>query len=107
LGSLKAFLLAFALLFGPVAEAFACGLEMPVAATEQQAAVASPDQSGSHGNTQDGICEHGHCHHGGWVITPQLTEISVQAAASERSAPPACGLLMSRSTSRLERPPRA
>lgn len=107
MGSFKAFLLAFALLFGPVAEAFACGLEAPVPTTEQQAAVVAADQAGSQGDTQDGICEHGHCHHGGWVITPHLTEVAVQAVASGRSAPPACGLLMSRSTSRLERPPRA
>ena len=107
LGSLKAFFFAFALLFAPVAEAFACGPEASVATTEQHASAVTPsDQHGSHENARDGICQHGHCHHAGWLIAPQFSEVSVQAGASERAAWPTGGLLASRSTSRLERPPR-
>ncbi|WP_421930813.1 hypothetical protein [Phenylobacterium sp.] len=108
LGSSKAFFLAVALLFAPVAEAFACAPEAPVAATEQQAGVVTPTDNGdAHQNAQDEICQHGHCHHGGSLIAPELTEVSVQAASSDQNALPTCGLLMSRTTSRLERPPRA
>lgn len=108
LGSLKAFFLALALLFAPVAEAFACAPEAPVAATEQQVSVVTPTDNGdAHQTSQDEICQHGHCHHGGSLIAPQLTEVSVQGATSELNALPARGLVMSRTTSRLERPPRA
>jgi len=114
-----AVLLAFALMFAPVAEAAVCGNETsaPAAAQTLDDASASAEVASvavnSHGTAAPdsgddlGLCQHGHCHH----AAPYLPTLVSEAVAHPSVSTPAVKLASqpprSRAASRLDRPPRA
>ena len=109
------FALAVALLvLGPTIDSFLCQAEIPAIGPfhTQSVEAASVDQDGGHHKggsllDQDGICAHGHCHHGVQYITAvysRVTEPSQQVARLylNTNLPPSDDHRLG-----LKRPPRA
>jgi hypothetical protein len=118
-GGLLAVVLAFALMFAPVAEAAVCADDPPVTAAAAQMpenAVAPADPSGvvadTHGTSVPnggddlGLCQHGHCHHVAPYIPIVVSEVVAHATASTPTHRLANEPPLSRASSRLDRPPR-
>lgn len=118
LGGFTAVLMAFAVMFAPVAEAAVCADETPAAASAHAdggaaAAEAAAAVSGDHGSTAPdvggdlGLCQHGHCHHAAPYLPSLLTEVALPPAAASPIDRLQSQLVRSHRASRLERPPRA
>ena len=110
-------LLAFALMFAPVAEAAACGNEAPTAAAQQSvdgavtsdhAAVATNAHGSAAPDVGDdlGLCQHGHCHHAAPYLPSLVAGLADHPAVSTSTVNLQSQHLRSRAASRLERPPR-
>ena len=119
LGGLTAVLMAFAVMFAPVAEAAVCADEMPAVAAEHvhtDASAASdapatvsddngrslPDLGGDRG-----VCQHGHCHHAAPYLPILIAEVAAPAVNGASVDRLRTQHARSHTTSRLERPPRA
>ena len=119
IGGLVAVLMAFAVMFAPVAEAAVCADETPATAAShvdgdavalsQAAAAADSD----HGRAAPdvggdlGLCQHGHCHHAAPSLPVLVADVAVPATTAGRVARLQTQHLRSLTASRLERPPRA
>lgn len=112
-----AVLLAFALLFAPVAEAAECGNETPAGAHQivdrtpeasLSASVAAPDHGAPTSDLGDdlGLCQHGHCHHAGSFLPVLSIGLADHMAASMAAPALADQHVLSRAPAPLERPPR-
>jgi hypothetical protein len=116
-GGFTAVLVAFALMFAPVAEAAVCGREAPPAALQivddvtaaAEVAVAAPDAHGSASPSAGddlGFCQHGHCHHAAPYLPTLVSDVVAHPAVSTPAVKLANQHPRSRAASRLERPPR-
>lgn len=112
-----AVLLAFALLFAPVAEAAECGNEALTAAHQivdqtpevlPNASAAVPDHGAPTSDVGDdlGLCQHGHCHHTGSFLPVLSVGFADHMAASMAVPALANQHALSRAPAPLERPPR-
>lgn len=119
IGGFTAVLMAFAVMFAPVAEAAVCADETPAATSEHAYGVAAAASeagaavSGDHGSTAPdmggdlGLCQHGHCHHAAPYLPTLLTDVAVPATGASPVDRLQSPLVRSHKASRLERPPRA
>lgn len=88
----------------PIVEAAECGVELPSAHQ-----TLAGDVDGDHDQDQQpmhGVCAHGHCHHSGSIVTPNLTMVAKTADLRADHAFPLDDLRISHAPEGLERPPR-
>ena len=88
----------------PIVEAAECGVELPSAHQ-----TLAGDVDGDHDQGQQpmhGACAHGHCHHSGSIVTPDLTTATKTADLRADHAFPLDDLRVSYAPDGLERPPR-
>lgn len=88
----------------PIVEAAECGIELPSAHQ-----TLAGDVDGDHDQGRQpmhGACSHGHCHHSGSVVTPDLTTATKAADLRADHAFPLDDLRVSYAPDGLERPPR-
>ncbi|MFN6981184.1 MAG: hypothetical protein ACK4NU_04590 [Brevundimonas sp.] len=88
----------------PIVEAAECGVELPSAHQ-----ILAGDVDGDHDQGRQpmhGACSHGHCHHSGSVVTPDLTSATKAADLRADHAFPLDDLRVSYAPDGLERPPR-
>lgn len=97
-------LLAFAVL--PVADAFACGGETPVSASDTGASGKAPDHDGERRETDHHNCPHGHGHHTfGQPPVSESDSLAFPRSASEARLP-RDHLHAGRSPTMLDPPPK-
>jgi len=117
-GGFTAVLMAFALMFGPAADAAICSDEGPPAAaqhadsyavsTDVAATTADDPANGlTHNGNDAGLCQHGHCHHVATYLPSLVAEVSPHPTVSTPAMKLASQHPRSRAASRLDRPPRA
>jgi hypothetical protein len=88
----------------PVVEAAECGVELPSA---HQTVAGDVDGGQDEGRQpMHGTCSHGHCHHSGSMVTPDLTMGTETADLRADHAFPLDDLRVSYAPDGLERPPR-
>lgn len=87
----------------PIVEAAECGVELPSA---HQTLAGEFDGDHDQGEPLHGACSHGHCHHSGSLVTPDLTTAVQALDLRADHAFPLNDLRVSHAPEGLERPPR-